>query len=416
MKQEHSKVFYGWWVVGACCFVALYTSGVVVFGFTAVFEPIADEFGWSYAQISLAASLRGLETGLLAPIMGLLVDRWGPRRLIFAGAIVAGLGLIVLSLTNSLGVFYLAFVLIALGMSTCSQTVMLTAIVNWFRRKVAIATGITVSGFAAGGIMVPLIAILIDAFQWRMAMVVLGIGVWVIALPLSLLIRHKPEKYGYLPDGDATSTFVTQEGLTSMQSAGIDVQPNQALRSRAFWHIAVAFMIQFMLTNAVATHVMPYLSTVGIARSAAGLVASAVPLVSIAGRLGFSWLGGRLGNRRMAAVGCALSSLGLLFFEYASSRGVWLLVLFVIVFGIAWGIGIVMRVALVRECFGTSKFGTIHGFTVGVMMLGNITGPPLAGWVFDTWGSYQGIWLSFAVLSILALVIVLTTPRAGRTS
>ena len=85
LNWKLSKVFYGWWVVSACFLISLYLGGVVILGFTAFFEPIANEFGWSYAQISLAASLRGMEVGLLAPVLGLLVDRWGPRRLIFGG-------------------------------------------------------------------------------------------------------------------------------------------------------------------------------------------------------------------------------------------------------------------------------------------------------------------------------------------
>ncbi len=97
LNQRPPKVFYGWWIVGACVFILLYTSGVIHFGFTAVVEPIAEEFGWSYAQISLASSLRGLEMGLLAPLVGFLVDRWGPRRLVFGGSILVGLGLLVLS-------------------------------------------------------------------------------------------------------------------------------------------------------------------------------------------------------------------------------------------------------------------------------------------------------------------------------
>ncbi len=105
VNRNPSRVFYGWWVVGASFFISLYTGGVVFFGFTAVFEPIADEFGWSYAQISLAASIQGLEAGLLAPVTGLLVDRWGPRKLIFGGAIISGLGLILLSRITSLAMF-----------------------------------------------------------------------------------------------------------------------------------------------------------------------------------------------------------------------------------------------------------------------------------------------------------------------
>ena len=136
-NKKRSKLFYGWYIVGACLLIILYTSGVVHFGFTAVFEPIAEEFGWSYAQISLAASLRGFEMGLLAPIIGLFVDRWGPRRLIFGGSILICLGFLLLSRVSSLAMFYGTFALIAIGMSACTGTVLMTAVANWFQKKVA---------------------------------------------------------------------------------------------------------------------------------------------------------------------------------------------------------------------------------------------------------------------------------------
>lgn len=413
VNQKRSKVFYGWWVIAACFFISLYTAGVVHFGFTAVFEPIANEFGWSYAQISFAASLRGLETGLLAPLVGFLVDRWGSRRLIFGGVIISGLGLILLSRMTSLGMFYGAFILIAIGMSTCSATVFLVAVANWFRRNVGIATGIMTSGFALGGLLVPLVAVLIDTFGWRTAMASLGLGMWVIALPLSLLVRDKPEQYGSLPDGDLSNNVVINEGLSSTKSLEVDIPAKQALKSSAFWHISLALMCQMFVINAVVVHIMPYLSSIGIGRSASSLVASVIPVTSIGGRLGFGWFGDRLDKRYVTAAGFILTSLGLLFFGYAASSGIWLLVPFLILFGTGWGSSVTMRVALLREYFGRSRFGTIHGFTLGVIMVGNITGPSLAGWAFDKWGSYQGAWFAFSSLAIASVVIAATTPSPG---
>jgi MFS family permease len=96
------RIFYGWWVVCACFPIGLLVSGITVAGFTAFFEPFVKEFGWSYTQVSFAASLRGLEAGIFSPIIGVLVDRFGSRKLILAGTILSGLGLLLLSLTNSL--------------------------------------------------------------------------------------------------------------------------------------------------------------------------------------------------------------------------------------------------------------------------------------------------------------------------
>ena len=122
-NHKRSKVFYGWYVVIACVLITLYTHGTIQFGFTAIIEPIAEEFGWSYASISLASSLRGLEMGLLAPVVGFLVDRWGSRKLLFGGSILICLGFWLLSRVSSLAMFYGAFAVIAIGMSTCSGTV-----------------------------------------------------------------------------------------------------------------------------------------------------------------------------------------------------------------------------------------------------------------------------------------------------
>jgi MFS family permease len=204
--------------------ITLYTGGVVNFGFTAVFDPLAKEFGWSYAQISLASSLRGLEVGLLSAVVGLLVDRLGPRKLILGGTVLIFLGYLVLSGVSSLPMFYAAFALIALGMSACTGTVLLTAVTHWFSRRAGIATGIVASGFGLGGTIVPVVTRLIDTYQWRMAMVIVGLGVLVICLPLAFIVRHRPEDYGYLPDGDTAESIQARsqhDGMAGVEEPGI---------------------------------------------------------------------------------------------------------------------------------------------------------------------------------------------------
>ena len=132
-----NRIFYGWWIVLAGFMISLYVGSVVFFGLTAFVEPIIHEFGWSYTQVSFASSLRGLEMGLFAPLVGFLVDRFGSRKLVFLGIIVIGLGLILLSRTQSLFMFYGAYVLIAFGAGGCTSVVLMVAIANWFNRNIA---------------------------------------------------------------------------------------------------------------------------------------------------------------------------------------------------------------------------------------------------------------------------------------
>jgi MFS family permease len=403
------RIFYGWWIVVACFVVALYIGGLVFYGFTAIFEPIAEELGWSYAQISFAASLRGLEIGLLTPLIGILVDRWGPRRMIFGGVLITVLGLLLLSQTASLPMFYGAFVLTSIGLSGTGSTVTVTAVANWFRRRVAIATGITICGYGFGGLLLPLIVRLIDLYDWRTMLVILASGMLVIGLPLSLVVRHKPEQYGYLPDGEATSLPT----VDVQRVVDVDVSARQALRSRAFWHIALGLMPNFIAVVTVVTHVMPYLSSLGMVRATSGLVATAIPLFSVVGRLGFGWLGDKLPKKWLATGALSMVALGLLCFEFTSVTGIWLLLFFLVLFAIGYGGSLTMGGALPREYFGRGNFGTIIGLIWGLGIFGTLAGPPLAGWAFDTWGSYQGVWLAAAGLSVAGAVIMSLLPPAS---
>ena len=413
LNWKPSKIFYGWWVVGASLLITLPMAGFVTFGFTAFFEPIVSEFGWSYTQISLASSFRGVEAGLLAPLIGLVVDRWGPRRLMFGGAFIIGLGLIFLSRINSLGMFYGAFVIMTIGTSACSPTVVMTAIANWFRRKVGMATAIAGCGFALGSLMVPVVVRLIDAFGWQTAIFILGVGMWIIGLPLSLLIRHKPEQYGYLPDGEQMSAVIHHGDAVPSPAYEVNISMKQALKSRALWHIGLALALMHLPLGAVILHVMPYLSSVGVSRLTASLVATATPLVSIIGRFISGWLGDKFDKKLVTTGFTPLICFGLLFFMYASSEAMWVLVPFIILFGIGWGGTGTLRAALLREYFGRRSFGAIFGLTMGMTAVGTVIGPLFAGWVFDNWGSYHVAWVVFTVFTVAALIIMATTPSAS---
>ncbi len=409
-------MFYGWWIVGAGFLINVFLAGVINFGFTALFEPIIDEFGWSYAQVSLAASLRGLEVGILAPVVGLLVDRIGPRKLIFGGAFLIGIGLTLLSLVNNLAMFYVAFALVAAGMSTCMGTATMTAISHWFRRKVSIAMGIATSGVAIGGLLVPLVTVLIDDLGWRTAVLYLGLGVCALIALFSLLFRHKPEQYGYLPDGDVAGTGTAEQPFTTEPAPIEDseITLRQVITKRYFWHIALPYLGHMMAVSAVVTHIMPYFSSIGIARSSSSIIASAMPMVTIVGRLCFGWCGDRFSKSWLTAMAIAVSSLGMLSLAYIADDAMWLALLFIIIFGIGYGGSATMLPVLIREYFGRGSFGITYGFIMGIVSVGQIVGPTLAGWVFDTWDSYQGIWLVFTALIFIISIIIATLPPVKR--
>jgi len=413
-KLNLNNVYYGWLIVGIGCILFIYDGGVVVFGFTAVFEPLVEEFNWSYAQVSLAASLRGAERGLAAPLMGMIADRWNPRKLMYAGIIIAGLGLLLFSRINSLGMLYATTVLIALGMSAYTGPVYYKILANWFRGKLTLVIGIVTCGFALGGLMVPVITHLISLYGWRDTMLVFGVGMLVIILPLSFLIRDNPNQPSNpAADGKGEKSFEGYIDQESVQSQNIseDLTVKNILMSRVFWHLAIAAFLYFFLMNAITVHFMPYFSSVRIGRSFSSFLVSAVPLSSIGGRLGFGWLGGNFDEKRLMNISWVFIIIGLVSYIFVSDRAIWAIIPFIIFFGIGWGGNTVLIVALVRKYFGSRKFGTAYGFVMGFSILGGVTGAPLAGFVYDKWGMYQGVWLGLIGVAMLGIVAILTLPE-----
>ncbi len=262
------KIFYGWWIVLACFIIGSYTAFVVFYGFTAFFDPLVKEFGWSYAQVSFAASLRGLEVGIFAPFIGFLVDRLGGRKLVFAGVITVGLGLLLLSQTRSLAMFYASFFFLAFGGGGVASLVLMSVVANWFRKKVGLAFGIMTSGFGASGFLVPVLVQLIDSYGWRTALVMLALGMWILGIPLAFIVRSHPEPYGYFPDGDAPEGPILHPRRE---------EQTKVLRERSFFFLAIIEIFRNIVFSAVSIHVMPYLGHLGMSRANAGLVAAAFP-------------------------------------------------------------------------------------------------------------------------------------------
>ena len=410
MLLKTSRIFYGWYIVAAFFLIWAVANGLIISSFTAYIEPLTSTFGWNYTQVTFAMSLRSLTSMIFMPIVGILVDRWSARKLVLAGIVFVSLGFFLLGRINSLSQFYLCYILIGIGGTTCTVTVPLTVAGRWFRQKLSFATGIIMSGGAVAGLLVPLVTRSIDILGWNKAMLIMGISMFVILSPLTLLIRQNPERYGYLPDGDVNDKSIHNEEEPPAQSIGVDIGAKQALKSRIFWYISVAFMCHGLLMYAVISHIMPYLSTIGVNRMISSFVASALALVSILGRLSFGWFGGKFDKRWTAASGTILAGLSLLLFSYATAMSTWVLIPAVILCGIGFGGTIILHSVILKDCFGTGNLGAIIGFSMGITAIGMMAGPLLVSWIFDSIGNYRIAWLSLIGVVIISVVCQLTRP------
>jgi len=383
----------------------------LIYGFTAFVTPIATTFGWSYAQISLAMSLRGIETGALSPFIGMVVDRWPARRLVFIGVIIYGLGLLCISQATNLAMFYAGFLIVGLGSSLGVFMVTQAAVARWFKRNLGKASGVLAMGGGIGGAALPLLVKMIDTQGWQTSLIILAVGIWVIGIPLSFVYRTRPEDYGLLPDGKPQDDV---KDSNSAEDYDFSIGAKQAFKMRAFWHLGIASAFQVAGMSAENLHIMPYLASLGADRSTAGVVAMLVPLVSLAARIPFGFLADIFVKKYVMAFSMSLLSIGLFFLWFIDGSSFGLMALFAIFFGLGVGGLVPLRLPIVREYFGTKRFGTISG-TMGIFStVGGVVAPPLAGWMFDTLGIYDPVWLIFGGLTTIGTILLLTMPPAAR--
>ncbi|OGP63890.1 MAG: hypothetical protein A2170_06555 [Deltaproteobacteria bacterium RBG_13_53_10] len=409
-----SHIFYGWWIVLACFIIGLYTGGIIFYGFTAFIDPLVREFGWSYTQVSFAMSLRGIEMSFISPLVGFLVDRYGPRRLVFWGVITIGLGFFMMSVTYSLWMFYASFVLIAFGGGGCTSVVFMRVVTSWFQRRVGLALGVMSSGFGASGLIVPLIVYLIDAFGWRAAVILLGAGTLIVGIPLAFVIRDTPEACSLQPDGRKNDPPVVGPSGKRDGETG-DFRFRDALRHRAFLSLVISEFLRMMAVAALVTHIMPYMNILHIPRTTAGLITGAIAVLSIFGRFGLGWLADLFDKRIIMVAAFSLLSLGFFFFCYVEIP--WVMIVFLIVFPFGYGGTVVLRGAILREYFGRQTFGRLLGLVMGAAAAGGMIGPTLAGFIFDTTGSYHYTWIFLGIASSVSVLLILFIgPKPKATS
>jgi MFS family permease len=309
-------------------------------------------------------------------------------------------------LVNSLLGFYLVYgILLSAGMSAMLYLPAWTVIAKWFKRRLSLAMALLAVGAGFGGLIcAPASAFLIEHYGWRSAFVVLGVVIWIVAIPLALVVRNSPAEMGLAPDGDPLSEENPQESDSSPPPGANAPDPatsgdytlKQALKSSVFWTMALAFFFFGMAHSTVTVHTVPALTDAGIPMTQAAFSIGLLTLVSVIGRLSFGYLGDHITKRYLFMIAYVLTGLGLLVLMNAKTMG--MVYLFIFLFGVGFGGTVPLMPAIRAEYFGLSALGKIQGFMNPVMMFAGAVGPIFAGSVFDATGSYR---ISFLVTGLL---------------
>ncbi len=414
-KSGRPRIFFGWYIVAASVVTNTILSAAFFQGFGVLIIPIERTFGWDRLVISAAMSLRQLQSGIVSPTVGFLLDRFSARKVIFWSAVISGAGFIGLGFTSGLFTFFLFFVIICLGASGVSHAVTWPVIISrWFRRNRGLAIGIAVMGPIFGTPLVILNTQIEQAYGWRVVLFAYGVIVLFGVTLLSRLVRDRPERYGLRPDGDSPeeSNAIGPSVGEAPRRVDAGLTLRAVLRTKEFWLFASYLSGTFTINSALQVHMIPYFEQdVGLSAAWSAVVMSVVYITSGIGRVGGGYLLDRIDYRYVLAIVAAMMGFALLYLQVASVKSLWATLPFALMFGISLGVLVPMRGAVGAIMFGTRTIGGVLGLLQGGSIAAGVVGPLVMGVIFDLNGNYSvAIW---GLIAVGALMVPLSLAMAS---
>jgi MFS family permease len=407
------RIFYGWWVVGSLATIMFLSAGLGFYALGVFVTPFEEEFGWSRGQVSLGIALATTTSGLLGPLVGLAVDRFGARRVLAVGAAGMGTCFALLGFTWTLIYLYLMFVTMAVWRAGMMLVPVSHVVANWFERKRGLAMGITTTGIGFGGlVMAPLSKVLISSVGWRSTFFALGLLVIAVGLPLALLVtREHPAERGLLPDGaSAEDPPLPRPVGPAPRPAAAEAWPTaEAIRTSTFFLATAAISLGFASVGAVLLHTSPFMEDRGIAPEMAGLILGFVSGMGVLGKVGSGYLSDRVSPRLVLMSVFLMEAVGLT--ALISTESTLGLAAFVLIFGYSMGGVVALQPLVVVYYFGLASLATIVGAMTAFSALFSALGPIFAGYMHDWLGNYTLAYSIFiGVDCFAALLILLVRP------
>ncbi len=413
LRHRFIGIYPGWWVVGACCFLALFPGAIFSYGFPVFYIPIRDELMLTDTQVSLIFALSRGEAGVGGPIVGWMVDKFDSRPIVLVFGLMAGVGLIFLAGVDGYWLFVVLYVgVVSVGNNSGFGQTFLAVTNRWFVRRRAVGMTMVITCYTIGGAMlIPVLSRGVEAIGWREVMLYTGIFVAVIVVPFAMMIRRSPESMGIdLADvGEAVEQ--TSESTSSAQATGRDFTVAEALRTPAYWFILVASALRISVTSGVLVHAIPIMVWKGTSEQTGADVMALLFFVSIPARLLIGISGLKLPGQGVLAVGMGAGGVSLLALNLVPN--LWIVFPFIAGMAILEGAS-VLNWVLVGNIFGRRSFATLTGIISIFYSAGMMLSPLFLGWMVDRTGGYTESLLILTVLYAASALLFLVA-RAPRT-
>ena len=411
---QSNVIFYGWVIAGTFAFLECIAWGITMGSYGVFVNPLTEDMGWSRTAVSGVFSTLLMITFALGIAWGWLSDRWSVRGIIAICGGLMGLGFLLASTAQALWQLYLFYsVIVGVGLGGIFPP--LTGLtVRWFDRRRGLAIGIGFAGVGVGIAALPLLAeYLISLNGWRFAFRVFGMIAWGAALSGAILLREPRGPASIEVSGTADNNPRSHRpGLDRVSPTdGAEGRPggdgamslSTVLRTRSFWFLFGMLVVGTLIVQMILVHLVPRAIDAGVASPTAVTLLPVLGVLSIVGKVAGGALGDYLGRRQVFIAAMLLQALTLLFLATATS--LWMFYLFAVAFGLGYG-GIAPQPAsMAARIFGSRYMGaTIGALAVGGAF-GGFVGPTMAGYIFDTTGSYVIAFNLSAGIAIVGVVL-----------
>lgn len=406
------ELYYGWRMVAVGCAIRILGGGLHLYGFTVFFLPVSQDLGLTRAATSLVFSLARAEGALEGPLVGYLIDRYGPRPVILFSTLLTGLGYILMAGVNSYAMLLLVYVgIVSLSYQAGFMDATMQIAANWFIRQRAQAMAWISACISLGGTLVtPFLALAVYSWGWRVGAIVAGATFIVVGVPFSLLLRRSPESMGLRPDGELPQSAKPATTGQPANSAEPDFSLRKTLRTRQFWQLVVATLLRVGCLSAVLVHFVPIMVWKGLSEQRAAVLLGAAALIGLPSHLVVGWLADRLNKPRLMASCMILASVAVLILLHSSAE--WQLWIYLVLYSVVESI-FPVGWATVGDFFGRKNFAKVRGSMSFFYMWGSVIGPVIAGVIYDQTKSYSTmLWLLVATLWATAVAYgTLARPR-----
>ena len=405
-KLPGARLHYGWVVVAITALTLIISAGVRSAPGVMV-VPLEQGMHWSRGAISFAVSIGLLCYGLTAPLSGWLIDRIGPRWVMFAGLAIMGASMLASAWMSALWQLDLFWGALS-GVGTGVVALVLGAAVanRWFATRRGLITGIFGASTSAGQLVFyPLLVWYVGAFGWRSSVLMLAAVAGLLLLPVLLLMRNAPADMGLRPYGAAGEA-------PAVASAAGDVGVlRRAVATPAFWLLTITFFICGATSNGlIGTHFIPHVGDHGISPNIAAGLLAIMGAMNFVGTIVSGWLTDRFDPRKLLAWYYGFRGLSLLLLPFVTSYAG--LTVFAVMFGLDYIATVPPTTALVADTFGRRHVGTVFGWIFCAHQIGAALAAWLGGVAHDQFGHYGTAFLVAGILAVTAAGLALRIGRA----